>query len=94
MNVAKVIMKMLGGKNILLKMIRVILEIIVIFLSGYSLITKDFDLMPYSLLCLGAFMLATGIAEFQKERPGFSMYGCIVVSLFMFYVSIQWFLIK
>jgi hypothetical protein len=78
----------------LIKIIRVILGIIVIFLSGYSLITKDFDMMPYLMLFLGAFMLAGGVIEIQKERKRFWGYMSIIVSLFIFFVSIKGFLLK
>lgn len=78
----------------MIKIIRVILGIIVIVLSGYSLITKDFELMPYLMLFLGAFILASGVTELQKDRKGFWGYMSIIVSLFIFFVSIQGFLLK
>ncbi|MCY9141186.1 DUF3953 domain-containing protein [Peribacillus frigoritolerans] len=73
-------------------MVRIILAIIVLALSAYQLITENFELMPYSMLFLGAIMLVTGLAELQKDRKGFWGYMSLVVSSFLFYVSIQGFL--
>lgn len=78
----------------LIKIIRVILGIIVIVLSGYSLLTKNFELMPYLMLFLGSLILTTGVIELQKDRKGFWGYMSIIVSLFIFFVSIKGFLIK
>lgn len=83
----------LSGGSILLKIVRIILAIIVLTLSVYQLITDNFEVMPYSMLFLGALMLVIGLAELQKDRKGFGGYMCIVVSLFLFFVSIQDFLI-
>lgn len=45
-------------------MVRVILAIVVIVLSSYSLITET-ELMPYYMFFLGALILVTGLAELQ-----------------------------
>ncbi|MGG0788692.1 DUF3953 domain-containing protein [Peribacillus simplex] len=42
------------------------------------------------MLFLGALMLVMGLVEFQKDRKG-GFLGCVVVSLFLFFVSIQGF---
>ena len=75
-------------------MIRIILAIIVLALSAYQLITENFELMPYSMLFLGAIMLVTGLSEFQKDRKDFWGYMSIGISLFVFFVSIQGFLMN
>ncbi|MET1180795.1 MULTISPECIES: DUF3953 domain-containing protein [Bacillales] len=75
-------------------MVRIILAIIVLALSAYQLITENFELMPYSMLFLGALMLVTGLAELQKDRKGFWGYMSMVVSAFLFFVSIQGFLLN
>ncbi|MEC0274425.1 DUF3953 domain-containing protein [Peribacillus frigoritolerans] len=77
-----------------MKIVRVTLAIIVIALSAYQLITENFELMPYSMLFFGATMLVTGLVELQKDRKRFWGYMSIVVSLFLFFVSIQGFLIN
>ncbi|MBT2719226.1 DUF3953 domain-containing protein [Bacillus sp. ISL-57] len=77
-----------------MKIVRVILAIIVLALSAYQIITQNFELMPYSMLFLGAIMLVTGLVELQKDRKRFWGYMSIVVSLFLFFVSIQGFLIN
>ncbi|WP_458355335.1 DUF3953 domain-containing protein [Peribacillus frigoritolerans] len=73
-------------------MVKIILALVVILLSGYSLITQTFELMPYYMFFLGAFMLMSGLAELQKDRKGFWGYMNIVISLFIFFVYIPDFL--
>lgn len=53
-----------------MKIIRVILAVIAVFLSGYSLITGEFGIMPYTLLLLGLMLLVMGIIEIQEKRKG------------------------
>ncbi|MDR4924814.1 DUF3953 domain-containing protein [Peribacillus simplex] len=76
-----------------MKIVKLILAMIVLAVSVYQLITGNFDLMPYSMLFLGALMLVTGLVELQKDRKG-GFLGCVVVSLFLFFVSIQGFLLN
>ncbi|MGE7759662.1 DUF3953 domain-containing protein [Peribacillus sp. NPDC097895] len=75
-------------------MVRIILTIVVIVLSGYSLITQTFELLPYYMFFLGALTLMTGLAELQKDRKGFWGYMNIAISLFIFFVSKQAFLMN
>jgi len=72
--------------------VRTILAIVVIVLSGYSLITQTFELMPYYMFILGAFILVSGFIELQKDRKGFWGYMNIVISLFIFIFYIPYFL--
>jgi hypothetical protein len=77
--------------NILLKIVKIILAIIVVALYAYQLITGSVELMPYSMLFLAAILLITGLEETQKDRKGgFLRY--VVVSLFLFFVSMLGFL--
>ncbi|PEZ80248.1 MULTISPECIES: DUF3953 domain-containing protein [Bacillaceae] len=76
-----------------MKIVKLILVIIVLALSAYQLITRNFELMPYSMLFLGALMLVMGLVELQKDRKG-GFLGCVVVSLFLFFVSIQGFFLN
>ncbi|SIS06955.1 Protein of unknown function [Peribacillus simplex] len=76
-----------------MKIVKLILAMIVLAVSVYQLITGNFELMPYSMLFLGALMLVTGLVEFQKDRKG-GFIGCLVVSLFLFFVSIQGFFLN
>ncbi|MBL3645967.1 DUF3953 domain-containing protein [Bacillus sp. RHFB] len=71
-----------------MKIVRIILAIIVLALSAYQLITENFELMPYSMLFLGAMILVTGLSELQKDRIGFWGYMSILISLFIFFVYI------
>ncbi|WP_238988543.1 DUF3953 domain-containing protein [Peribacillus frigoritolerans] len=73
-------------------MVRMILALVVIVLSGYSLIAQTLELMPYYMFFLGAFMLVTGFVEIQKDRKGFWGYMNIVISLFLFFFYIPYFL--
>ncbi|PHD71575.1 hypothetical protein COF64_23495 [Bacillus sp. AFS043905] len=75
-----------------MKVVRTILAIVVIVLSGYSLITQTFELMPYYMFILGAFILVSGFIELQKDRKGFWGYMNIVISLFIFIFYIPYFL--
>ena len=72
-------------------MVRGILTIVVIVLSSYSLITET-ELIYYCLFFLGALIFVTGFSELQKDRKGFWGYMNIVVSLFLFFVSVKGFL--
>lgn len=74
------------------KIIRIILAIIVLALAVYSLITKNFELMPYMMFFLGASMLLTGLVDFQKDRKALGGYISIIAAIFIFYVSLQGFL--
>ncbi|MGG1220176.1 DUF3953 domain-containing protein [Priestia endophytica] len=73
----------------MLKGLRVFLSVIVVILSGYSLLTQSFKLMPYSMLLLSALILVAGFIELQKNKKEFWGYLCIVVSLFALSGSIQ-----
>ncbi|MGM9923382.1 MAG: DUF3953 domain-containing protein [Bacillus sp. (in: firmicutes)] len=75
----------------MLKILRIILSIITMGLSVFSLITKNFEYIPYLMLSLGATMLVAGLIELQKNSKEFWGYFGIVASLFVFYVAIQGF---
>ncbi|WP_285767391.1 DUF3953 domain-containing protein [Peribacillus sp. SI8-4] len=72
--------------------IKMMLAIVILAISAYQLLTETF-VMPSFMLIVGAFMLVTGIVELQKNRKG-GFYGCVVVSFFLFFVSIQGFLLN
>lgn len=75
----------------MLKILRIILSIITMGLSVFSLITKNFEYIPYLMLSLGATMLVAGLIELQKNSKEFWGYFGSVASLFVFYVAIQGF---
>ena len=64
----------------MLKILRIVLSIITISLSGFSLITENFEYIPYLMLSLGATMLVIGSIELQKNRKDF--WGFIEYSLY------------
>ncbi|MEC0275344.1 DUF3953 domain-containing protein [Peribacillus frigoritolerans] len=72
-------------------MVRMILALVVIALSGYSLIAQTLELMPYYMFFLGALILVIGLAELQKDRKVWG-YMNIVISLFVFFFYIPYFL--
>ncbi|OAH55405.1 hypothetical protein AWH48_20145 [Domibacillus aminovorans] len=78
----------------LFKLSRWIFATLAMTLSGYSLLTKNVDFMPYLMLLVGASLLMTGVAELQKDRKGFWGYMSMMASLFAFYASIQGFLLS
>ncbi|CAH0288876.1 MULTISPECIES: hypothetical protein [Peribacillus] len=76
-----------------MKIVKIILAIIVVSLYAYQLITGSVELMPYSMLFLAVIMLITGLEKPQKDRKGgFLRY--VVVSLFLFFVSMLGFLMN
>ncbi|MCK2020899.1 DUF3953 domain-containing protein [Peribacillus frigoritolerans] len=74
-------------------MVRMILALVVIVLSGYSLTAQTLELMPYYMFFLGALILVIGLAELQKDRKVWG-YMNIFISLFVFFASIQAFLMN
>lgn len=71
----------------MLKLLQIVFASIVIALSAYGLISRD-----YNLNFLMVFILTLGIEEFQRERK---VYGWLLMGLFLFsvYVSIQSFVL-
>ncbi|KPN94948.1 hypothetical protein AO843_22085 [Lysinibacillus sp. ZYM-1] len=72
----------------MLKILQIVFSIIVVSLSAYGLITKNYQLNFLTIFFLGLVMLVWGIREFQQERK---VYGWLLIVLFLFsvYVSIQ-----
>ena len=74
-----------------MKIIKIILALVVIAISTYGLITKDFLYGPISSLLLGIFIAIIGIEEFKnKGRNSWGMFFMpvsliiIVMALFSF----------
>jgi Protein of unknown function (DUF3953) len=78
----------------MLKRLRIFLSVIVLVLSGYSLITQNFKLVPYFMFLLGAMILVTGLIELKRDKKEFWGYVCIIASLFAVYISVQGFLLN
>lgn len=76
----------------MLKLLQIVFAIIVITLSAYGLISRDYNLNFLMVFFLGLFILTLGIEEFQRERK---VYGWLLMGLFLFsvYVSIQSFVL-
>lgn len=75
--------------NVLLKIIGTFFSIVSIALAGYSLITQNFEFMPYMMFSAGVTMLVAGLNELQRKPKSSWGYMNIAVSLFMFFVSIM-----
>lgn len=74
--------------NLLLKVLRVVLPIIVIILAGYSLKSGNYGVMPYMMFFMGAMFLVMGIAEIKEARRKIGIFS-IIASIFIFYVSLE-----
>lgn len=72
----------------MLTKIRFILGIIVIFLAGFGLLTKNFIAQPYMMVALGAFVLVGGIKEHKNGQKRRAMVS-FLLSIFVFTVFIQ-----
>ncbi|MGE7954823.1 DUF3953 domain-containing protein [Lysinibacillus xylanilyticus] len=72
----------------MLRISQFVLVIIVVSLSAYGLITRDYDLNFLMVFFSGLLMLTLGIEEFQRERK---VYAWLLIGLFLFsiYVSTQ-----
>ncbi|MED3803558.1 DUF3953 domain-containing protein [Lysinibacillus xylanilyticus] len=77
----------------MLKILQIVFSIIVVSLSAYGLITRDYQLNFLTTLFLGLFMLTLGFKEFQRESK---FYGWLLIGVFLFsvFVSIQGFLYR
>lgn len=67
-----------------MKIIRVILAIIVFALSGYSLLTREYGLIPYMLLLLALMVLITGTIEIQEKRKVAAIISFLSAALGLF----------
>lgn len=74
----------------MLKILRVLLSGIVILLGSYSLITRNFEVMPYIFLFLGVLFLITGSVELKAKRKINAIISILVAPI-MFFVAIYTF---
>ena len=72
------------------KILRIISSVIAFALAGYSLITKNFEFMPYMLLFLSVFVLVTGFLELKAKRKTSAIIS-ILAAAFGFFVAIYTF---
>ena len=73
-----------------MNVIRFSLAIVVIVLSGYSLITGA-ELLNYVLIFMAIMILMNGVSELQKDKKAFWGYMSIAISFFILYVSLNGF---
>lgn len=77
----------------MLKISRIVLPIIIVVLAGYVFISENNRVMPYIMFLMGALLLVAGIIEIkQQERRLIGIYS-VVVSLSIFYVIVQIFIL-
>lgn len=72
------------------RILRITSLVIGMALAGYSLITKNFEFMPYMILFLGVFMLVTGVSELQAKKKTSAIFF-ILPAAFLFFVAIYTF---
>ncbi|SFD40545.1 Protein of unknown function [Lentibacillus persicus] len=51
-----------------MRLIKFILALTVVLLSGYSLITGEYGSLPYTQMLLGLMLLVMGMSEMQENR--------------------------
>ncbi|WP_306822133.1 YczI family protein [Mesobacillus foraminis] len=73
--------------------LRVIFSVIVAFIAGYGLITKNFEFQSYMMFFLSLMMLVMGLEEFRKERKVMGWIS-IVAFVFVLFVSLQGFFLN
>jgi len=78
----------------LLKIINNIFRFIIIGISSYILMTKNFELTLYLMFFLALSLLASGLSEVISNGKRTWGYTTIIVSLFIFFVSLQSFILK
>ncbi|MGM0896669.1 MAG: hypothetical protein ACQEV0_02160 [Bacillota bacterium] len=78
----------------MLRIIRIVLQITVIGVAGYALISSDMILTPLIMLLLGLFMLVAGFEQIEKNQKEFWGYAYVVIVLFIFAVSWQGFFLR
>ncbi len=77
-----------------MKILRLILQLAAIGFGAYVLWAQNFTLIPYVMLMLGMFMLVAGFEKIQSDRKEFWGYMFVLISLFIFFVSAQGFIVK
>jgi amino acid transporter len=69
-------------------MLKIILSIVIVFSSTFALVTSNAMVAPYLMILIGLLMLVLGLEQRRKGKKGF-WYISIIISLFSFFVSIQ-----
>lgn len=80
-----------GSRLRMLTVIRFIVGLLVLSLSGYGLWTEDFRILPFMLLMLGFLMFVTGMVEIKKHRGAYSILPFLTatgVFVFLFYTYV------
>ncbi|KOO49163.1 hypothetical protein ABE042_16030 [Viridibacillus arvi] len=72
-----------------MKIIKIILALVVIAISAYDLITKDFLYGPISSLLLGIFIAIIGIEEF--ENKGKNSWGMFFIPVSLLVIAVALF---
>lgn len=78
----------------MLKIIRIVLQLSVIGIGSYALLTQNMVLTPLVMLLMGMFMLVAGFGRIEKNQKEFWGYAFVVISLFIFAVSWQGFFLS
>jgi uncharacterized protein YqgC (DUF456 family) len=76
-----------------MNIIKAILAILVLVLSGYGLLNPSINMTTITLFLLGALLLTMGIEEIKNEKKTIG-YLLIIIALFNIFVSGQDFLLS
>lgn len=57
-----------------MRIIQLIIAIIAVLLSTYSLVTKNYDLSPYTNFLLSIFLILLGVSQFQEDKRGTAIF--------------------
>ncbi|WP_343839242.1 YczI family protein [Salinibacillus aidingensis] len=71
-----------------LKVVKMILAVLVIILSVYTIFTTNIKALSYGNFFIGILLMVIGIEEFQKKRKGQSFLS-IAAGLFALFASFQ-----
>ncbi|MBR7554125.1 hypothetical protein ACFFJI_05095 [Allobacillus sp. GCM10007491] len=52
---------------------RIVLAVIVVLMAGYSIIMREFWLLPYTLIAVGVLQVVNGMVEMKLGRKGFGV---------------------
>lgn len=62
--------------------------IILVLLGGYSLISSNYEMVPYAQLLLGVMVLISGFEEFKDKQNNIMATVILILSGFIFYTAI------
>ncbi|MGX9931486.1 DUF3953 domain-containing protein [Virgibacillus salarius] len=74
---------------VIIRVSRRSLQLTIIVLSGYQLLTGDLRFMPLTILLLGLLFIVMGINEVRKDKLNIWGYVSFITAAFLFFVTLQ-----